>query len=113
MSGVFVDPTTAAVGDLKNHVNLLEFAKGSVEKLGGHSKPVRALSYNTTHSVLVSGSWDNTVKTWDVRSRSDTNTLTQPGKVYSMDSVGNRVIVATSGLQVLLPFHHTVSLTSR
>ncbi|KAL7748419.1 U3 snoRNP protein [Sorochytrium milnesiophthora] len=41
--------------------------------LSGHEGPVTALAFSPTEDLLVSGSWDKTVRTWDVFGR-DVNT---------------------------------------
>ena len=37
-----------------------------LDVLSGHEGPVSSLSFNPTTAVLSSGSWDRTVKVWDV-----------------------------------------------
>lgn len=37
--------------------------------LSGHEGPVSSLAFNTSGNMLVSGSWDKTVRTWDVFGR--------------------------------------------
>ena len=34
--------------------------------LAGHEGPVSSLAFNPTSAVLASGSWDKTVKLWDI-----------------------------------------------
>ncbi|RKP07083.1 WD40 repeat-like protein [Thamnocephalis sphaerospora] len=40
-----------------------------LDVLAGHEGPVSSLAFSTTESVLASGSWDHTVRTWDVFGR--------------------------------------------
>ncbi|KAG5518678.1 hypothetical protein PMAC_002647 [Pneumocystis sp. 'macacae'] len=40
-----------------------------IDRLSGHEGPVSSLSFSNTGDLLVSGSWDKTVKTWEVFSR--------------------------------------------
>lgn len=47
--------------------------------------------------LLVTGSWDKTVRLWDTRTRDKCiASLTQPERVYTMDVSGNRIIVGTA-----------------
>ncbi|WBW72784.1 U3 snoRNP-associated protein Utp1 [Schizosaccharomyces osmophilus] len=41
-----------------------------LERLAGHEGPVSSLSFNSSGSLLASGSWDKTVRIWDIFSRS-------------------------------------------
>ena len=34
--------------------------------LSGHEGPISCLSFSSSQAMLVSGSWDKTVKLWDV-----------------------------------------------
>jgi len=35
--------------------------------LGTHEKAVRRVSYSASEGILVSGSWDKTIKLWDIK----------------------------------------------
>ena len=53
--------------------------------------------------VVVTGSWDETIKVWDSRAASPLiGTYRQPGRVFTMDMSGHRVIVGTSARHVYL-----------
>ncbi|EPY54274.1 U3 snoRNP-associated protein Utp1 [Schizosaccharomyces cryophilus OY26] len=41
-----------------------------LERLAGHEGPVSSLSFNSSGNLLASGSWDKTVRIWDIFSRS-------------------------------------------
>ena len=47
--------------------------------------------------VIITGSWDKSVKTWDLRSKSSVATLPQQDKVFSMDAYGHMLVVALAG----------------
>ncbi|CAO3693675.1 unnamed protein product [Rhizopus stolonifer] len=50
---------------------------------------------------LYSGSWDNTIKIWDSRSL-NSSTIYLPGKVFSMDLLGQTLAVAMSSRKIQL-----------
>jgi mRNA export factor len=47
-------------------------------------------------SALVTGSWDKTVKYWDLRSPQPMATVQLPERVYSMDLVNPLLVVGTA-----------------
>lgn len=52
--------------------------------------------------MILTGSWDCTVKMWDIRSQQCIGTYSQPGKVYTMSLCGEKLVVGTSGRKVLV-----------
>lgn len=55
----------------------------------------------------MTGSWDKTVKYWDLRSPNPAGTLSVHEKVYSMDSKDNTLVIATAERKL-----HVVDLTN-
>eukprot|EP01069_Polyplicarium_translucidae_P005097 Polyplicarium_translucidae@DN2721_c1_g1_i1.p2 len=53
--------------------------------LGQHDAPICKVSYIEEKRVLVTGSWDKTIRCWDGREPRPVMTFTLPGKVYAMD----------------------------
>ncbi|KAK9814607.1 hypothetical protein WJX72_008544 [[Myrmecia] bisecta] len=73
--------------------------------IGGHNKPVRCLEVLRDSGVVVSGSWDSTLRLWDPRLPQGQNCVALiglPGKVFTMSAVGTRLVVGTSGRHVLV-----------
>jgi cell cycle arrest protein BUB3 len=67
--------------------------------IGEHDEAVRCLAYAQELEILYSGSWDKTLKAWDVRQPSS-STLIQthilPEKVFTMDVQQHHLIVGLS-----------------
>ena len=59
----------------------------SLRRWTGHQARVNALDYNPDSSVLVSGSYDSTLKLWDVRSQTRTPIQTLTDARDSVESV--------------------------
>lgn len=58
-------------------------------------RSVRVVDING-QQVLITGSWDKTVKFWDLRQANPVLTKNAPERVYSMDARDNMLVVATA-----------------
>lgn len=86
-------------------VQMTDFATGKVSVLGHHEKGVKCVEYSNPTGLLVSGSWDATIKLWDVRSRKASVggvTTEQNSKVYTMSLLENRLVVGCSNRHVIV-----------
>lgn len=107
-----------------------DVASGAESAVGSHEKAVRCLEWLAEQQLLVSGSWDQSIRVWDCRAppvsllpcilleqlvnsrllfrefdpEQGGNCVVHiplPGKVFSMSQSGNRLAVATSTRQNL------------
>jgi cell cycle arrest protein BUB3 len=103
-----------------------DFANNTDIIIGNHTNAVKSLLYNSSYHLCVSGSWDKTIKLWDIQggttvsSSSSSSSVSSsssaaamystkaiakldiPDKVYSMTKVDNHVfMVATANRQIL------------
>lgn len=60
--------------------------------VGAHDAPIRCVEYCPEVNVMVTGSWDQTVKLWDPRTPCNAGTFSQPEKVCT----GCRILGDTS-----------------
>lgn len=71
--------------------------------MGTHDDPINCMEYAPKRNVMLSGSWDKTIKVWDLREKGSIATYEQSnGKVYSMSVVDEKIAVATSGRKALI-----------
>ena len=91
-------------GAVRHHA----LAGGADTELGHHSNGVRCVRHCGAANVVVSGSWDRSLKLWDVRAPTPcVSTHEQPGKVLSLcagaaSSSTPLLVVATTGRHVHL-----------
>eukprot|EP01104_Vermistella_antarctica_P017780 TRINITY_DN636_c0_g2_i1.p1 TRINITY_DN636_c0_g2~~TRINITY_DN636_c0_g2_i1.p1 ORF type:complete len:331 (+),score=59.08 TRINITY_DN636_c0_g2_i1:212-1204(+) len=97
----FADNTTAFSGGVDKTVQSYDFNTSTQIKLGEHDAPVKCLQYCASEGILVSGSWDQTVRLWDSRqSHACVQSASQPGKVYALGMAQNTLVVGTSGRHI-------------
>ncbi|KRX60898.1 Mitotic checkpoint protein BUB3 [Trichinella sp. T6] len=99
---LFIDANRCCSCGLDKFVKFYDFESHCEAILGAHEMPVRCLSYNQNHGLVVSGSWDKTIKIWDHRVGRCIGCYNQPERVYTMDVCGDRLIVGTAMRKVWL-----------
>eukprot|EP01137_Pigoraptor_chileana_P014153 Opistho-2@68450 len=97
----FTDNTHGASAGLDKAVKYYDFNAHSERVLGYHGEGIRCIDYFGAGQLIVTGSWDQTVKLWDVRSPQPcVATSQQPGKVFSISAADEKLIVGTAGRHV-------------
>eukprot|EP00126_Sphaerothecum_destruens_P012941 Sdes_comp22140_c0_seq1m20660 len=92
---------SAFAGGLSQKVDEYDLETGNMTALGKHSAPVKCFDYSKDVDLLVTGSWDKTLKLWDNRSKNPCiATLLQPERVYTVALSGHRVVVGTANRHV-------------
>ena len=83
-----------------------------LDVMSGHEGPISSLSFCTAHSILVSGSWDHSVRFWDVFSGKGAKEgiqLTSDALSVAYRPDGNEVAVATLDGQITFWNPHTAN----
>jgi len=98
------DDQKAFVGSVDKLVTMIDLKTGTTSVLGQHDKAVKTINFSDSTSVVFSGSWDSSVNMWDPRTSKGVGSYTHKSKlkVYSMDTVAYRLVVAYSQRQVLI-----------
>ncbi|XP_074928589.1 mitotic checkpoint protein BUB3 isoform X1 [Chelonoidis abingdonii] len=96
------DPTHAWSGGLDQQLKMHDLNTDQENLVGTHDAPIRCVEYCPEVNVMVTGSWDQTVKLWDPRTPCNAGTFSQPEKVYTLSVSGDRLIVGTAGRRVLV-----------
>lgn len=53
----------------------------SATNIGNHENAIKAVEYSLDVNTILTGSWDCTIKMWDIRSQQCVGTYAQQGKV--------------------------------
>lgn len=93
------------VGGLSQQLLRLDTSLFKQDVVGQHGAPIKAVSMCSSTMRVFTGSWDATVRAWDDRATTSAALTTEtklPDKVYSMDLVGNSLLVAMANRHVHL-----------
>ncbi|GMM55460.1 RNA export factor [Maudiozyma humilis] len=94
------DGSKVASGGCDNAVQLFDVATGQSNQVGAHDSAVSSLRFvncgPSNTECLVTGSWDKTIKYWDMRQPNPVSTLMMPERVYTMDNKAQLLVVGTA-----------------
>jgi mRNA export factor len=85
-----------------NTARLLDLSANgsSAHQVAVHEAPIRSIRFfelpSTREQLAVTGSWDKTVKYWDLRSPTLAGSVPIHEKVYSLDTKDNMLVIATA-----------------
>lgn len=98
----FSDEVRAYSGGLDKTLKTIDFNSQKDECIGVHEAPIKCVNYCNELNCLITGSWDKTIKVWDMRQSKEVGTYLQHEKVYSMDLAGEILVVATANKNILI-----------
>lgn len=72
----------------------------TAQQVAAHEQPIRSVRFidvpNANQPMVVTGSWDKSIKYWDMRSPSPAATLPTQERVYAMDVREKLLVVGTA-----------------
>ncbi|KAK3692356.1 WD40-repeat-containing domain protein [Podospora appendiculata] len=94
------DGTLVAAAGADKKLHILDAASGKTLTFDGHEAPIRSVRFVDVPSVqapiIATGSWDRTVRFWDMRQPTAMGSVQCEERVYSMDAGGQLLVVAVA-----------------
>jgi len=85
-------------GGADNAARMFDITTGTSQQVAQHDAPVKVVKWIEAPQggILATGSWDKTVKYWDLRSPTPVSTVQLPERCYSMDVQYPLMVVGTA-----------------
>ncbi|KAF9439121.1 hypothetical protein BGZ76_011359 [Entomortierella beljakovae] len=97
------DGTKLASGGADKTAKLFDVATGQSTPVAQHDAPIKEVRWVDGQSpILATGSWDKTIRYWDIRQSTPISTITLPERLYSMDSVFPILVAGTADRHILV-----------
>jgi len=91
--------TKVVSGGADKQAKLFDLATGQATQVAAHEQPVKCVNFVTPPNgseMLVTASWDKTLKYWDLRSPTPAGTLSLQERVYTLDVSQSLLVVGTA-----------------
>jgi mRNA export factor len=85
---------------------MLDLNTNQTVQVGAHDAPIKSCRYidglPNMNNMLVTGSWDKTVRYWDLRSPTPAHTLQLPERCYTIDVKGPLMVIGCAERHILI-----------
>ncbi|KAG0357271.1 hypothetical protein BG005_003789 [Podila minutissima] len=89
------DGSKLASGGADNIAQVLDMVTGTQTEFGVHEAPIKSVRWLDEHNIVATGSWDKTIKYWDLRSKSPISTVALSSRCHSIDTHDALLVCAT------------------
>jgi mRNA export factor len=79
----------------------------SVQNVGRHDQPIRNLKFVPESNILITSSWDKSIRAWDCRQRGPVWSLSLSERIYAMDAKKTHIVACTADRSI-----HIINITT-
>ncbi|KAI0925711.1 hypothetical protein AcV5_008375 [Taiwanofungus camphoratus] len=92
------DGTKVLSGGADNAGRMFDITTGQSQQVAQHDAPIKVVKWieSPQGGVLATGSWDKTLKYWDLRTPNPVSTVQLPERCYTLDIVYPLMVVGTA-----------------
>jgi mRNA export factor len=96
------DGTKIISGGCDRAARAYDVPTGQSTQVAAHEAPIRKLAWLDINGqgLLATGSWDKTLKYWDLRQPTPAVSVTLPERIYTMDTVFPLMVVGTAARKI-------------
>ncbi|KAF9585652.1 hypothetical protein BGW38_001370 [Lunasporangiospora selenospora] len=89
------DGTKLASGGADNAGRVFDVTTMQPSQFAKHDQPIKGLRWiDGSPNIVATGSWDKTIKYWDLRQQTPVSTVALSDRLYSMDTHGSLLVAA-------------------
>lgn len=92
-------PSQVYAGAVDGTLQMVDLQSNQQNEFQAHTEGIKSVRYY--QNMVVTASWDKTVKFWDIRSSKQAFSIDLPGKAYAMDLEKTFMALSVSGNQVI------------
>ncbi|RPB01040.1 WD40 repeat-like protein [Choiromyces venosus 120613-1] len=104
------DGSKLVSGGTDNAARLWDITTGQSTQVAAHDEPIRSVRWfsppGANAQLVATGSWDKTLKYWDLRQQQPVCSVNLVDRVYAMDVVRDLLVIGTAERQI-----HIINLT--
>lgn len=96
----FSDSSHSFSGGLDKTLKMYDWNAQKETVVGTHNEAIKCVHYNVATNLIITGSWDKFIKLWDPRVPTCVGSYEQPDKVYTLDTIDERLVVGTNNRKI-------------
>ncbi|KAI9203704.1 WD40-repeat-containing domain protein [Polychytrium aggregatum] len=99
------DGTKLVSGGADKAGRMMDITTGQTTQVAAHDAPIKCCKWINTASmnnIIVTGSWDRTIKYWDARQPTPALQVSLPERCFALDVSGELMVVGTAERHILI-----------